>query len=169
MLQCILSNFPASVHEFYTNILVFVNINPFFILTTNLNCSLLASEYLNSKQVSTMYFLICCGHCISKIALRDTYWKKGGVFSTKTQILVLKTPPFFQYVSRIEKKGGSLIVKLKFTIKDPPKTPIREFSPYNLTSFWLYFKRIWVWSYKIHILWEGFKILRNLHLTFDCT
>ena len=30
---------------------------------------LLASEYLNSKEVSTMYFLICWGHFISKIAL----------------------------------------------------------------------------------------------------
>ena len=27
--QCILSIFPASVHQFYANILVFVNINPF--------------------------------------------------------------------------------------------------------------------------------------------
>ena len=29
LLQCILSIFPASVHQFYVNILVFVNINPF--------------------------------------------------------------------------------------------------------------------------------------------
>ena len=29
LLQCILSIFPASVHQFYANILVFVNINPF--------------------------------------------------------------------------------------------------------------------------------------------
>ena len=28
--QCILSIFPASVHQFYANLLVFVNINPFF-------------------------------------------------------------------------------------------------------------------------------------------
>ena len=27
--QCILSIFPASVHQFYANILVFININPF--------------------------------------------------------------------------------------------------------------------------------------------
>ena len=27
--QCILSIFPASVHQFYANLLVFVNINPF--------------------------------------------------------------------------------------------------------------------------------------------
>ena len=29
LLQCILSIFPASVHQFYVNILVFVNIHPF--------------------------------------------------------------------------------------------------------------------------------------------
>ena len=29
LLQCILSIFPASVHQLYANILVFVNINPF--------------------------------------------------------------------------------------------------------------------------------------------
>ena len=29
MLQCILSIFPASVHQFYANLLVFVNVNPF--------------------------------------------------------------------------------------------------------------------------------------------
>ena len=23
-------------------------------------------------------------------------------------------------------------------------------------------------NYKVHIFWEGHKILRNLHLTFDC-
>ena len=29
LLQCILSIFPASMHQFYATILVFVNINPF--------------------------------------------------------------------------------------------------------------------------------------------
>ena len=35
--QCILLIFTASVHQFYVNILVFNNINPFFISTTNLH------------------------------------------------------------------------------------------------------------------------------------
>ena len=39
--QCILSIFPARVYQFYVNILVFININLFFILTTNLHCTLL--------------------------------------------------------------------------------------------------------------------------------
>ena len=47
--------------------------------------SLLASEYLNTKQVSTMYFPIFWRHFISKIVIRDTYWKKWGVFSTKIE------------------------------------------------------------------------------------
>ena len=67
-----------------------------------LACPLLASEYLNSKEVSTMYFLICWGHFISKIAL-------------------------LQYVIRIAFFGGSLMVNLSFTIKDPPFFPIRDF------------------------------------------
>ena len=54
--------------------------------------TLLASEYLNSKEVSTMYFLICWGHFISKIAL-------------------------LQYVIGIAFLGWSL----SFTIKDPTK------------------------------------------------
>ena len=47
--------------------------------------ALLASEYLNTKQVSTMYFPIFWRHFISKIVIRDTYWKKWGVFSTKIE------------------------------------------------------------------------------------
>ena len=38
-------------------------------LMIGLYFALLASEYLNSKQVSTMYFLIFLRHFISKIAL----------------------------------------------------------------------------------------------------
>ena len=67
-----------------------------------LHRSLLASEYLNSKEVSTMYFLICWGHFISKITL-------------------------LQYVIRIAFLGGSLMVNLSFTIKDPPFFPIHDF------------------------------------------
>ena len=33
------------------------------------------------------------------------------------------------------KKGGSLIVKLKFTTKDPPKTPMHDFFCYIILSF----------------------------------
>ena len=39
--------------------------------------------------------------------------------------ITIKDPPKKQYLSRIGKNGGSLIVKLKFTIKDPPKKAIR--------------------------------------------
>ena len=38
--QCILSIFPASMHQLYVNTLAFVNINPFFILMTNLHWSI---------------------------------------------------------------------------------------------------------------------------------
>ena len=33
LLQCILSIFPASVQQFYANLLVFVNINPFLYIS----------------------------------------------------------------------------------------------------------------------------------------
>jgi hypothetical protein len=42
--------------------------------------TLLASEYLNSKEVSTMYFLICWGLFISKIALLQ--YVKGSLLKT---------------------------------------------------------------------------------------
>ena len=65
------------------------------------SCKYHASEYLKSKEVSTMYFLICWGHFISKITL-------------------------LQYVIRIAFFGGSLMVNLSFTIIDPPFFPIRN-------------------------------------------
>ena len=49
-----------------------------------------------------MYFPIFWGHFISKIAL------------------------LLQYLIRIAFLGGSLLVNLSFTSKDPPKTPIRD-------------------------------------------
>ena len=45
LLQCILSIFPASVHQFYANILVFININPFLYINDQfalIQCHLLS-------------------------------------------------------------------------------------------------------------------------------
>ena len=46
LLQCILSIFPARVHQFYANILVFVNINPF--LYINDQFALFVSVYTSN-------------------------------------------------------------------------------------------------------------------------
>ena len=47
--QCILSIFLASVHQFYANILVFVNINPFLYSKTNLHC-IVNTEIINMEE-----------------------------------------------------------------------------------------------------------------------
>ena len=54
--QCILSIFPASVHQFYANILVFVNINPFFYINDQFALS-------NGKKIPQHD--ICFGHLCS--------------------------------------------------------------------------------------------------------
>ena len=67
------------------------------------NLALLASEYFNSTEVSTMYFLICWGHFISKITLLQ-YVIRIAFFGGSLMVnsnLPLKTPPKKQYVSRI--------------------------------------------------------------------
>ena len=43
--QCILSIFPASVHQFYANLLVFVNINPFALYNIMYICKILRYLY----------------------------------------------------------------------------------------------------------------------------
>ena len=40
-----------------------------------------------------------------------------------------KDPPKNQYLLRITFLGGSLVLKLNFSTEDPPKTPIHDFSP----------------------------------------
>ena len=42
--QCILSIFPASVHQFYVNILVFININPFIYVNNQFALSNITKE-----------------------------------------------------------------------------------------------------------------------------
>jgi hypothetical protein len=63
--QCLLSIFPASVHQFYVNILVFVSINPF--LQTNdqfalrnihLSFVLCKNSYKNSSNFTTVLLRI---------------------------------------------------------------------------------------------------------------
>ena len=51
---------------------------------------------------------------------------------------------------------------LSFDLSTKPAIKLwHEFqSPLNLRNFY--------WQNKVHILWEGHKILRNLPLTFDC-
>jgi hypothetical protein len=54
--QCILSIFPASVHQFYANILVFVNINPFLYINDQF-------ALVNIKPVSLHQRSICIEKC----------------------------------------------------------------------------------------------------------
>ena len=55
--QCILTIFPASVHQFHVNILVFVLISThFFILTTNLHCRIRTKKFINIKLRLIYYF-----------------------------------------------------------------------------------------------------------------
>jgi hypothetical protein len=85
------------------------------------NLSLLASEYLNSKEVSTMYFLICWGLFISKIALLQ-YMCVGRLGSLVEKLkFSIKDPPKKVIVSRISFLGWSLMENFSFSFKDPPK------------------------------------------------
>ena len=47
--QCILSIFPASVHQFYANILVFVNINPFLYTNDQFALSIDGTKFFPSR------------------------------------------------------------------------------------------------------------------------
>ena len=70
--QCIFSIFPASMHQFYANILVFVNINPFLYindqfalshmdtLTTQVNPSLILT--VNSLTVYSFHLALFRAH-----------------------------------------------------------------------------------------------------------
>ena len=83
--------------------------------------TLLASEYLNSKEVSTMYFLICWGLFISKIALLQ-YMCVGRLGSLVEKLkFSIKDPPKKVIVSRISFLGWSLMENFSFSFKDPPK------------------------------------------------
>jgi hypothetical protein len=48
--QCILSIFPASVHQFYSNLLVFVNINPFLYINDQFALSNISVLYYNISK-----------------------------------------------------------------------------------------------------------------------
>ena len=75
-----------------------------------------------------MYFLICWGHFISKIALLQYVIRiafLGGSLMVNLSFTI-KDPPFFPIPDTYCFFGGSLIVNLSFTIKDPPFFPIRD-------------------------------------------
>ena len=71
------------------------------------HASIVASEYLNSKEVSTTYFLICWGLFISKITI------------------AISRSGFFFFLGG----GGFLVLKLKFTIKDPQRSRFGRVCP----------------------------------------
>ena len=54
--QCILSVFPASEHQFYANILLFVNINPFLYISDQFALIISASTYFRCTQLSFSKF-----------------------------------------------------------------------------------------------------------------
>jgi hypothetical protein len=61
LLQCILSIFPASVHQFYANIFVFVNINPFLYINDQFalkNVNLILKRAFRIEQTRFVLYLI---------------------------------------------------------------------------------------------------------------
>ena len=99
--QCILSIFSASVHQFYANLLVFVNINPFFYTNDQFA---LQNVHNGAKDFMKVDALNNLGNNLAKSKIHISILKCSSIRFPLHSIIVISFTFFMIFFSFVRKK-----------------------------------------------------------------